>query len=60
MNKLSFEALKNRAEAVVSEQLLNSISGGTENSCHPGPRYEDLEEPTVPADNTRVGSGMGW
>jgi hypothetical protein len=34
MSKLSLEALKERAEAVASEELLNSISGGTENSCH--------------------------
>jgi len=34
MSKLSFDALKERAEAVASEDLLNSISGGTENSCH--------------------------
>lgn len=34
MGKLSLEALKERAEAVASEELLNSISGGTEDSCH--------------------------
>lgn len=34
MNKLSLEALKMRAEAVASEDLLATISGGNENSCH--------------------------
>ena len=36
MSKLSLDALKERAEAVVSQELLNSISGGTENACHDG------------------------
>lgn len=35
MSKLSLDALKERAEAVASTDLLNTISGGTENSCHP-------------------------
>ena len=34
MSKLSLDALKERAGAVASEELLNSISGGTENACH--------------------------
>lgn len=34
MKKLSLEALKQRAEAIASEDLLKTISGGTENSCH--------------------------
>lgn len=34
MNKLSLDALKERAEAVATEDLLLTISGGTENSCH--------------------------
>jgi hypothetical protein len=37
MSKLSLDALKERAEAVASTDLLNTISGGTENSCHPEP-----------------------
>lgn len=36
MSKLSLEALKNRAEAVASDELLNTISGGLENACHDG------------------------
>lgn len=34
MNKLSFDALKERAEAIASEELLNSINGGTNDDCH--------------------------
>jgi len=33
--KLSLDALKERAEATASMDLLASISGGTENACHP-------------------------
>lgn len=36
MSKLSFEALAKKAEAVVSEELLTTISGGVENICHDG------------------------
>jgi hypothetical protein len=36
MSKLSLEALKLRAEAVASEELLASINGGTANACHNG------------------------
>ncbi|AUC76480.1 hypothetical protein [Olleya sp. Bg11-27] len=34
MSKLSFEALKERAGATITQDLLNSISGGSENACH--------------------------
>lgn len=37
MSKLTLEALKERAEALTSTDLLSSISGGTENSCHTDP-----------------------
>lgn len=37
MSKLSLNALKEKSEAVISQDLLNSISGGTENSCHTPP-----------------------
>jgi|JFJP01.1.fsa_nt_gi hypothetical protein len=36
MGKLSLEALKERAEATASTELLATISGGTENACHDG------------------------
>ena len=34
MSKLSLDVLKERAEEVASEDLLNTISGGIENACH--------------------------
>lgn len=34
--KLTMDALKERADAVASEELLLTISGGTENACHDG------------------------
>ena len=47
MSKLSLDALKERAGAVASEELLNSISGGTKNSCHPGDNVPDEREQAV-------------
>lgn len=44
MHKLSFDALRLRAEAVASEDLLLSISGGIENACH------DTAKPKPPRD----------
>ena len=32
--KLSLDALKEKAEVVASEVLMNEISGGIANSCH--------------------------
>lgn len=32
--KLSLEALKERAEATSTNELLENVSGGTANSCH--------------------------
>lgn len=34
MKKLNFDALKERAEATASEELLLAISGGVKDSCH--------------------------
>jgi hypothetical protein len=34
--KLSLDALKERAEATASMDLLATISGGTDNACHDG------------------------
>tara|TARA_B110000908_G_C10265169_1_gene463110 strand:- start:6193 stop:6360 length:168 start_codon:yes stop_codon:yes gene_type:complete len=42
MSKLSLDAFKEKAEAVASKDLLNSISGGTENSCHPDPSLGEV------------------
>lgn len=41
MSKLSFDALSQRADAIATEELLNSINGGTENDCHPEPPEND-------------------
>jgi len=52
MNKLSLEALKQRAEATTSKNLLATISGGTENCCHEpyaDPRNSDKDF-NVPLD----------
>lgn len=42
MSKLSLEALKQRAEATASNDLLATISGGTENDCHPVPPVDNM------------------
>ena len=34
MSKLSLDALKERAEATASTELMSNISGGNENACH--------------------------
>lgn len=34
MSKLSFEELKKKAKEVEIKELMESISGGTENACH--------------------------
>lgn len=34
--KLSLDALKERAGAVASEELMGSITGGVANACHDG------------------------
>jgi len=48
MSKLSLEALSQRADAVATEELLNSINGGTENCCHPPdcPQTKEVYEAT--------------
>ena len=49
--KLSLDALKERAEATASTELLASITGGNENACHDGgtPPAPAPTAPTVPA-----------
>lgn len=34
MSKLTLDALKQRADAVASKDLLSQISGGQQNDCH--------------------------
>lgn len=40
MSKLTLDALKSKADAVASNDLLATISGGTENDCHTPPMDE--------------------
>lgn len=47
--KLSLDALKERAEGVASEELLQSISGGLEEACHDVQTSEPV--PTTVKDN---------
>ena len=51
MSKLTLDALKERAGDVASDELLTSISGGTENSCHTDPDPEP--------DGPSIGIGEG-
>ncbi|MCZ8330175.1 MAG: hypothetical protein O9282_02555 [Flavobacterium sp.] len=44
MSKLSLEALKERAEATASTELLATISGGVENSCHTDSNPVDVKK----------------
>ena len=51
MSKLSLDALRERAEATASEDLLATISGGTENACHdktPCDQINDLQNSPRP------------
>ncbi len=43
--KLTLDALQERADAVASTDLLNSISGGTENACHDDFQYQHTGNP---------------
>ena len=45
MSKLSLDALKERAEATASNELLATISGGTENACHDEPKKKQVDYP---------------
>ncbi len=36
MKKLNIEILKERVDSITSENLLKSITGGVENTCHDG------------------------
>ena len=51
MQKLNLDALKERAEATASTELLATISGGIENACHVEP-----EKPFI----TRLNDFLNW
>lgn len=62
MNKLSLDALQMRAEAIASDELLATISGGTENACHDGPKAPPVQHIETrdgmicdPCDKARLG-----
>ena len=42
--KLSLDALKERAEATASTELLATISGGTANACHDGQTQKPIPQ----------------
>lgn len=54
MSKLTLEALQQRADLVATEDLLKSISGGTENACHDG----DCIEPDYSAPGDGAAGGF--
>lgn len=51
MSKLSLDALKERAEATASNELLATISGGTENACHDSTPQNPSSYDYVPSGN---------
>ena len=54
MSKLSLNALKQRVGAIASEELLATISGGTQDACHDsaGSSNDDIrKEAEVVKDN---------
>lgn len=42
MKKLSLDALKEKAVTIASDELLNNISGGNEDDCHPGEQVQKM------------------
>jgi len=59
MSKLSFDALKERSEAVASVDLLLSISGGVENACHDSAPADPSRNPYQPSGNPLVDTVRG-
>jgi len=47
MSKLNLDALRMRAESIVSAELMASISGGTANACHDKKEEEKEEKKTI-------------
>ncbi|RBW54689.1 hypothetical protein DS884_17215 [Tenacibaculum sp. E3R01] len=52
-NKLSITELRKRADEIASNDLLEMISGGTENTCHDDDKPKPIKKPypTQPCDN---------
>lgn len=53
--KLSLDALKERAGATASTDLLATISGGTDNACHDAPAPA---APSAPSTSWEIGGGV--
>ncbi|WP_413998067.1 hypothetical protein ACMDB5_09735 [Flavobacterium sp. W1B] len=49
--KLSLDALKERAEAIASEELLGTISGGLEEACHDVKIKDERDKAIIICDN---------
>ncbi|RBW54691.1 hypothetical protein DS884_17225 [Tenacibaculum sp. E3R01] len=47
MKKLSFNSFKERVNEVTTQELLNTISGGTENACHDKKTSTPLPPPPI-------------
>ncbi len=52
--KLNLDALKERAETTASIELLNTISGGTENCCHGVKNSNGYEDPENPYQDFKM------
>lgn len=51
MSKLTLDALKQRADAVASKDLLSQISGGQQNDCHD---EEDTNTSDTPHNEVKI------
>ena len=51
MSKLSLAAFSQRADQIATDDLLNSINGGTENCCHPADCVTTTEVNETVLDN---------
>ncbi|WP_396177574.1 hypothetical protein [Flavobacterium sp.] len=58
--KLSLDALKERAEATASMDLLATISGGTDNACHDGAPATPLPTVVAPPAPPTGGTWEGY
>jgi hypothetical protein len=59
MNKLSLDALKERAEGVASEELMLTITGGIQEACHD--TFNDAMMMDAQNSNNSAGSQIiGW
>ncbi len=57
MSKLSLDALKERAEATASTELMAAISGGLENACHDGGSTTTTTPSTTTSSDFELSAG---